>query len=78
MGLLCNGTIINISMHPVNMPADARPAMDLPTMKTVEVGAAPHMAEPISKTTMDTRNVLSNDFSVSGCRMAVIGKKQAG
>jgi hypothetical protein len=59
MGRLCRGIIgIMISMHPVKMPADARPAMALPTMKTAELGAAPQMAEPISKVTMQRRKTL--------------------
>jgi hypothetical protein len=45
-------------MHPVKMPADAAPAIALPMMKAGEFGAAPQMAEPISKTTTLIKNVL--------------------
>lgn len=42
---------------PVKMPADPNPAMALPRMKAVELGAAPHIAEPISKMRIVTINV---------------------
>lgn len=37
------------------MPALPRPAIARPTMKATELGAAPQMAEPISKSPMETR-----------------------
>lgn len=40
---------------PEKMPALPRPAMARPTMKATELGAAPQMAEPISKSPMETR-----------------------
>ena len=41
-----------IIIAPEKRPAEPPPAMALPTMKTLELGAAPQIAEPISKTTM--------------------------
>jgi hypothetical protein len=41
---------IIIRREPEKRPAEPRPAMARPMMKIVEVGAAPQMAEPISKT----------------------------
>ena len=38
---------------PEKIPADPIPAMARPIMKVVEVGAAPHMADPASKTTIE-------------------------
>jgi hypothetical protein len=43
---------IMIRREPEKRPAEPRPATARPMMKTVEVGAAPQMAEPISKTMM--------------------------
>jgi len=40
-----------INMVPEKMPAEARPAIARPRMKTTEEGAAPQMAEPISNMT---------------------------
>jgi hypothetical protein len=40
-----------IIMLPVKRPAEPRPAMARPRMKIIEVGAAPQIAEPISKIT---------------------------
>ena len=37
---------------PEKIPAEPAPAMALPTMNTVELGAAPQIAEPISKIAM--------------------------
>jgi hypothetical protein len=37
---------------PERMPAQPTPATARPTTRAVEVGAAPHMAEPISKMMM--------------------------
>ncbi len=39
------------------MPPDPRPAMALPRMKAIEVGAAPQRAEPASKTMIDAKKV---------------------
>jgi hypothetical protein len=51
-GRLCSGINgIIMSIHPENIPADARPAMARPAIKAPELGAAPQMAEPISKRT---------------------------
>ncbi len=60
MGLLWSGIIgIMISIHPEKIPADAVPATALPTIKMAELGAAPQMAEPISKTTTQSKKVLA-------------------
>jgi hypothetical protein len=40
------------------MPAAPTPETALPTMKTVELGAAPHMAEPISKSSKFARKTV--------------------
>ena len=55
-GLLCRGTrFIIIIIPPEKIPAVPAPAMALPTMKTVEFGAAPQIAEPISKIAITDR-----------------------
>ena len=41
---------------PEKIPAVPAPAMALPTMKTVELGAAPQIAEPISKIAIQDKN----------------------
>jgi hypothetical protein len=41
---------------PEKIPADPRPAIERPTMKDTELGAAPHRAEPTSKIPMQTSN----------------------
>jgi hypothetical protein len=38
------------------MPEAPRPAIDRPTMKASEVGAAPQTADPISKIIMAVKN----------------------
>lgn len=43
---------------PEKIPADPRPAMARPMMKTIELGAAPQIADPTSKMKTHTRNVL--------------------
>ena len=48
-----SGSIIIIP--PEKIPADPSPAMARPMMKAVELGAAPQMAEPASKMTMEKR-----------------------
>jgi hypothetical protein len=45
-----------IILPPEKMPAAPAPAIARPLMKAVELGAAPQIAEPISKTTIDRRN----------------------
>ena len=44
-----------MTIAPEKIPAEPAPAMALPMMNTVELGAAPHIAEPISKTTIADR-----------------------
>lgn len=52
------GTIeVRMITLPTWTPAAAKPAMALPMMKAVELGAAPRRAEPISNTNMLARNV---------------------
>jgi len=50
---------IMISIVPEKIPADAAPATALPTMKMTDEGAAPQIAEPISKTMTLMMKVLS-------------------
>lgn len=47
-----------MSMAPENIPADPSPAIARPAMKTDELGAAPQMAEPISKITTHVKKTL--------------------
>lgn len=59
-GRLWRGIIgIMMSMAPENIPADPRPAIARPAMKTDELGAAPQMAEPISKIITHIKKTLS-------------------
>ena len=46
-----------VMMEPVEIPAAPIPATARPKMKTGELGAAPQIAEPISKIAMQVRNV---------------------
>lgn len=39
-------------IEPEKMPAEPKPAIALPAMKTADVGAAAQITEPTSKTTM--------------------------
>ena len=56
MGLLRRGTSGSMIMaDPEKMPAAPRPAIARPTMKAIELGAAPQTAEPISKMIMENR-----------------------
>lgn len=56
MGLFLNGTIcVTMTVDPAVMPAQPTPAIARPMMKAVELGAAPHRAEPTSKTMMVMR-----------------------
>lgn len=52
-------------IEPENMPAEPKPAMALPVMKTADVGAAAQITEPISKTTMTAMYVLPVTISTS-------------
>ena len=45
-------------IEPEKIPAEPKPAMALPTMKRVDVGAAAQITEPTSKTTMTAMYVL--------------------
>lgn len=49
---------IMIIMAPEKIPAEPKPAMARPRMKTGEVGAPPQMAEPTSKMTIQARKTL--------------------
>ena len=56
IGRFRNGTIwVTMTVEPAVIPAHPTPAMARPTMNTVESGAAPHKAEPASKTMMQMR-----------------------
>lgn len=44
-----------ITMAPLKIPAHPIPEMARPMMKTIEVGAAPQTAEPISKSRIEVR-----------------------
>jgi hypothetical protein len=58
-GRRCRGIMgIMINRQPEKMPAEPRPAMARPRINTVELGAAPQIAEPISKTMMLKRKDL--------------------
>lgn len=48
-----------MSIAPENIPADPRPAIARPAMKTDELGAAPQMTEPTSKIITHVKNILS-------------------
>lgn len=44
-------------MEPVVIPAEPIPAIARPTIKATELGAAPQIADPTSKSKMQVRNV---------------------
>lgn len=53
MGLFGSGIMgIMTIMEPEKMPAEPKPAMARPIMKTIDAGAAAQMTEPTSNTTM--------------------------
>lgn len=57
MGRFCSGTLLAMTtIAPEKMPQEPNPAIALPMMKAVELGAAPHTAEPISNRTMADRS----------------------
>lgn len=43
---------------PGSTPPAPRPAMALPNMKAIELGAAPQMADPASNSTIDVKKVV--------------------
>lgn len=43
-------------MAPEKIPEEPDPAMARPIINAVEFGAAPHIADPISKTAIEERN----------------------
>lgn len=56
IGRFPNGTRPTITIIPPwKIPADPTPATALPTMKAVELGAAPQTALPISNMSMEVR-----------------------
>ena len=56
MGRLCSGTMgIMMTITPEKTPADPEPAIARPRINAVDVGAAPHSAEPASKSAMEMR-----------------------
>lgn len=59
IGRLWRGTMgIMIIMAPEKIPAEPSPAIALPRIKMGELGAAPQMALPASKITMDVKKTL--------------------
>lgn len=46
-----------ITKAPENNPAEPTPAIARPTMSVTEFGAAPQMADPISKIPIEIKNV---------------------
>lgn len=59
MGRLASGTICaTITVAPENMPADPIPAIARPTMKALEFGAPPQMADPTSKISIAIRKTV--------------------
>ena len=55
-GRLASGmTLTMITMAPFIMPAAPKPDIARPMMKAFDVGAAPHMTDPISKMKMMAR-----------------------
>jgi hypothetical protein len=57
MGLFGSGTVCTMMIiAPEKIPDDPIPAMARPIMKALEFGAAPQMAEPISKSPIVERN----------------------
>lgn len=71
IGRLGRGIIgIMIIMAPEKMPALPKPATARPKIKTGEVGAAPHMAEPTSKMMTEVKNTLTR--LVSGWELATM------
>lgn len=60
IGRLRSGTMgIIMIMTPEKMPAPPTPAIDRPTMNTIELGAAPQMTDPSSNTKILHKKVLS-------------------
>lgn len=49
---------VRMTEDPENIPAEPIPAMARPMMKAVELGAAPQIAEPTSKTTTAARKII--------------------
>jgi hypothetical protein len=67
IGRLARGIIgIMIIMAPEKMPALPKPAMARPKIKTGEVGAAPHIAEPTSKIITEVKKVLTSFVNGQG------------
>lgn len=63
-GRLLKGTSgIVIIMPPEKMPADPKPAIARPRMKAVELGAAPHSADPTSKITIESKKTHLVEYS---------------
>jgi len=57
MGRFCSGIIwVMMTVAPEKMPADPIPAMALPRINAVELGAPPHRADPTSKIKIAIRN----------------------
>ena len=57
IGRFSRGTVLDkIRSAPVNTPAAPNPAMDLPMINAVELGATPQINDPISKMDMAAKN----------------------
>lgn len=57
-GRFLSGTkSVMITEAPTRFPAPPKPVMARPIMSAVDVGAAAHKVEPISKMTTSTKNV---------------------
>lgn len=54
--------VIMIMVTPEKMPAPPRPAIARPIIKAIELGAAPHMADPISNKTIVIKKVLASGW----------------
>jgi hypothetical protein len=58
IGRFCRGTAsVMMTMVPEKIPQDPIPAMALPIMNAIEFGAAPQIADPISKMMMAAKKI---------------------
>jgi len=65
MGLQCKGTAVATTTKlPVKIPAQPRPAIALPTIRVIEVGATPHSSDPSSKRNMASKYDFLTEKSV--------------
>lgn len=72
MGRLWSGTMgIMIIMAPEKIPADPKPAIARPAMKTGEFGAAPQTALPTSNMTTEVRKTLQSHELENDLKMRI-------